>query len=47
MYGRDVVKLLQNMPVYAPEIVYPYGKSIEDKKDIPKEIFEKAKHNID
>ena len=44
MYGRDVMKLLKTYGI-CPEIVYPYGK-IEDKKDIPKEIFEKAKHNI-
>lgn len=43
MFGRDVMKLLLKYGICS-EKLYPYGK-IEDKNEIKREIYEKAKIN--
>ena len=44
MTGRDVMRLLKNMGICS-EKKYPYGK-IEDKNEIPQEIYDEAKQHL-
>jgi C1A family cysteine protease len=44
MQSRDVMKLLVSVGI-CTENIYPYGR-IEDKKDIPKSVYEEAKSHV-